>query len=418
MGASEAFRPLWPRRLGLRRSLMHDFPLKAAAVVIALLFWLGNAQNAAPRELVVSFDGRVPVERPQVPSGFVLRGALGDVGVTLRGPEGVVDRMGLADLSATLDISGIDASTEPREAKVVVTPANDAVKVVDVTPATIFVRLERLTSRTLAVQTRLANEPPRGTTAGQTSVSPKEVRVVGPESAVAQIAAVFATVRFGDVPTDLIQSTPAIPVDAAGQPIDGLEMEPGVVVVSVPLLPVATTRTVPILWTLRGAVGSGYWISRVTTDPVVVTVKGDQQILRDLERVETAPIDVSGLTATRTFRVNLVLPEGASLLEDTQASVIVTVVQLAGTRPFYVAIGVANLGSGLTAEVSPGSATVVVAGPAPALVSLPTDQVVATVDASGLGPGTHSVVVAVRVPSGTSVESVQPARVTLTIRST
>lgn len=417
MSASGVFRPLWPRRLSLRRSLMHDFPLKAAAVLIALLFWLGNAQNAAPRELVVTFDGRIPVERPQVPSGFALRGALGDVVVTLRGPEGVVDRMGLADLSATLDISGFDASTEPREAKVVVTPASDAVKVVDVTPATVFVRLERITSRTVAVQTRLANEPPRGMTAGQTSVSPKEVRVVGPESSVAQIAAVFATVRFGDLATDITQSAPAIPVDAAGQPVDGLEVEPGVVVVSVPLLPVATTRTVPVLWTLRGAVASGYWISRVTTDPVVVTVKGDQQILSALERVETAPIDVTGLTATRTFRVGLTLPDGTSLLQETQANVTVTVVPLSGTRPFYVAIAVANLGSGLSAEVSPGSATVVVAGPAPALASLPTDQVVATVDASGHGPGTYSMVVAVRVPSGMSVESVQPVRVTLTIRS-
>ncbi|MEK7861879.1 MAG: CdaR family protein, partial [Chloroflexota bacterium] len=261
MSASEVFRPLWPRRLSLRRSLMHDFPLKSAALVIALLFWVGNAQNTTPREIVVPFDGRIAIEQPPVPSGFVLRGTLGDVGVTLRGPEGVVDQMGLADLSATLDISGFDASQlEPREAKVVVTVANDAVKVVDVTPATVFVRLERITSRTVAVQTRLANEPPRGPIAGQTSVSPKEVRVVGPESSVAQIAAVFATVRFGDLVTDITQSAPAVPVDAAGRPIDGLQVEPGVVVVSVSLLPVATTRTVPVLWALRGSVASGYWI--------------------------------------------------------------------------------------------------------------------------------------------------------------
>ncbi len=65
----------------------------------------------------------------------------------------------------------------------------------------------------------------------------------------------------------------------------------------------------------------------------------------------------------------------------------------------------------------PGSVTVTVAGPVPALSGLPADQVIATVDASGKGPGTYTVDVIVRVPSGLTAQSVQPVRVTLTIRA-
>ena len=418
MRASNALRPAWPRRPDLRRIVTHDFPLKAAAVLIAIVFAVANAQNAAPREIVVAFDGRVPIERPEVPVGFVLRGQLGDVGVTLRGPEGTVDRMALADLHATLDLTGMDAGRpEPHDAKVVVTVSNDAVKVVDMTPATVAVRLERITSRTLAVQTKFANDPPAGSQAALTSVSPKEVRVVGPESAVAQIAAVFATVRFGDVTTDLTQSAPAIPVDANGLAIDGLQVEPGVVVVSVPLLPTATTRTVPVLWSIHGTVASGYWVSQITTAPVVVTLSGDQAVLTKIDRVDTAPIDVTGLNGAKTFNVPLVLPDGAKLLRQTDVSVAVTVVPLAGTRPFLEAVQIQNLASGLVAEVDPGSVTVTVAGPAPALAAMTVDLLTASVDASLLGPGVYSVPVSVRLPSGATVQSVQPARVTLTIRS-
>lgn len=418
MRAGSASRPLWSRRIDPRRIVMHDLPLKIAAILIAVLFWAANAQTAAPREIVVAFDGRVPVERPEVPSGFVLRGQLGDVGVTLRGPEGVVDHLGLSDLHATLDITGVDASSrEPHDAKVVVTTSNESVKVVDVTPATLAVRLERITSRTLTVQTRFANDPPKGSQAGQTSASPSEVRAVGPESAIAQIAAVFATVRFGDVTTDLTQSVPAIPVDANGLPIDGLQVEPGVVVVTVPLLPTATTRTVPVLWSLRGTVASGYWVSRVTTDPVAVTVSGDQATLGSLERVETAAVDVTGLTGSRTFRAPLTLPDGVSLLDPTDATVVVTVVPLAGTRPFYTAVQIQNLAANVTAETDPGSVTITVSGPLPTLTNLTADQVTATVDAGGKGPGTYTVDVSVHVPSGVTAQSVQPARVTLTIRA-
>jgi YbbR domain-containing protein len=413
-----AARAVWPRRIDLRHIVTHDFPLKAVAVVIAVLFWVGYEQSAAPREITVTFDGRVPIERPDVPAGFVLRGQLGDVAVKLSGPDGVVNRVALADLRATIDLAGIEASRpEPHDAKVVVTVLTDGVHVIDIAPATIAVRLERITSRTVVVQTKLANEPPKGSQAGLTSVSPKEVRVIGPESAVAQIAAVFATVRFGDVATDISDTAPAIPVDANGLPIDGLQVEPGVVVVNVPLLPTATTKTVPILWTLKGTVASGYWISNVTTDPVAVTVSGDQSAIAQLARIETAAVDVTGLTASRTIRAVFVLPDGVNLMQVTDASVAVTVVPLAGTRPFLIAVQIQNLGAGMDATTDPGSGTVTVAGPAPGLSTLTPDQVIASVDATGRGPGTYTLDVAVRLPSGFTLQTVQPLRVTVTIKA-
>ncbi|HEY6958090.1 MAG TPA: CdaR family protein [Candidatus Limnocylindria bacterium] len=419
MRANDLARPLWSRRLDPRRIFTQDVPLKVAAIFIAVLFWVANVWTAAPPEITVTFDGRVPVELPEVPSGFVLRGQLGDVTVKLAGPQGVVDRLGISDLHATLDISGIDASSrEPRDAKVVVTTSNDSVKVVDVTPPTVSVRLERITSRTLTVQTRFANDPPAGSQPGQTSVSPTDVRVIGPESAIAQIAGVFATVRFGNVTTDLTQSVPAVPVDANGARIDGLQVEPGVVVVTVPLLPTATTRTVPVLWTLKGAVAPGFWISQITTDPVTVTVSGDQAKLATLDRIETQAVDVTGLAASKTLATALVLPDGVSFLKgDASAAVSVTVVPLAGTRPFYLGVQIQNLGSGLVADTDPGVITVVVSGPVPTLEGLSSDQVSALVDAAGKGPGTYTVDVSVRVPNGTTAQSVQPTRVTLTIRS-
>ena len=410
-------RPTWRRRLALRRMVTHDLPMKIAAVVIALLFWVGYTQNAIPRDVTITFAGRVPVERPTVPSGFVLRGQLGDVAIKLSGPEDAVSRIGLSDLHATVDLAGIDAGRpEPYDAKVDVTVSNDSVKVVDKSPATIAVRLERITSRTLSVQPKFANDPPKGTQAGLASVSPKEVNVVGPESSVAQVAAVFATVRFGDVGVDLSDSAPAIPVDANGLAVDGLQVEPGTVRVNVPLLPTATTKTVPVLWTLRGAVAPGYWISRVTTDPLTVTVSGEQSAIATVERIETAAIDVTGLTASRTAPAALLVPEGITVMQPAAASITVTVVPLAGTRPFYTAVQIQNVGANLDASLDIGSVTVTLAGPAPTLAGLNPDQVIASVDASGKVAGQYTLDVAVKLPSGVTLQSVQPTRVTLTIK--
>jgi len=169
--AVQGLSPAWlRRRVDVRRIVTHDFPLKAVAVVIAVVFWIAITQNATPQPVTVQFDGRIPVERPENPSGYVLRGTLGDVGVTLRGAPGVADRVALSELRATFDVKSLSlGQTDPQDARVTVTVAKDGVEVVDVTPATVSVRVERLISRVLLVQPRFANEPPAGARAGHGS---------------------------------------------------------------------------------------------------------------------------------------------------------------------------------------------------------------------------------------------------------
>ena len=409
--------PFLGRRFDLRRAVTNDFPLKAAAVIVALLFWVVAGQSAQPREVTSPFAGRVPVERPEVPVGYVLRGSLGDVGVTLRGPEGAVAGVALTDLRAMLDISAADLKhLDTQDLPVRVTIASDQVKVIDVSPATVPVRIEPITARTLAVQARFANDPPAGTQPGDPAIAPAEVRVSGPDSVVAQVAAVYATVRFGDAGLDLALNAQPVPVDAAGHVLDGLSVEPAVVQVAVPVLPLATTRTVPILWSIRGAVANGFWISRVTVDPPAVTVRGATNALGRLDHLETAAIDVTGLSANRTTRVALLLPEGITLLRPIDATVAVTVNALTGTRSFpAVAIVVANLGQGLAADLDVPTAAAVLAGPLPVLATV--EPFTALVEAAGKGPGIYQVDVVVRAPAGATVQTVQPTRVTLTIRT-
>src|SRR5262249_30925625 len=159
--------------------------------------------------------------------------------------------------------------------------------------------------------------------------------------------------------TDLAQSAPAVAVDASGNAIDGLQVDPSVVVVSVPLLPTATTKTVPVLWSLKGTVATGYWVSQVATDPVAVTIRGEQGAIAKIPRTDTAGVDVTGLSATKVIRVPLALPDGIALVQPADASVTVTVVPLAATRPFNLAVNVINVGANVTAEADPTTVTLV-----------------------------------------------------------
>ena len=415
-------RPMLPRRrLDLRRVAIADLPLKLTAVLIAMIFWAVSALSAPPTEVVRDYGGRVAVERPaDFPAGYVLQGQLGDVSVRLRGTEAALANVVASDLHATLDLPAADVHrADPQDVPVHVEVATVGVKVDSKSPAAVTVRIEPITSRDVAVQARFANDPPKSTVAGDPAITPAQVRVSGAASQVARIAALYATVRFGDAVTDLVSSVQPTAVDASGATIDGLTVEPAIVQLTVPVLPTATTRTVPVVPALRGSVAAGYWITRVTTDPSVVTVRGEAPALTGIDQVATAPIDVTGLGADKTFQVELQLPaEGTSLIKAAQATVTVSVAPLTGSRAFpLVAVQATGLGSGFVAEFDPPAIGLVVAGPLPALSGITAGQVVATVDATGKGPGNYPVDVVVRTPAGTTAQSVQPTRVTLTIRA-
>jgi YbbR domain-containing protein len=407
------------RRIDLRRLVTGDLPLKSAAIVVAMLLWVSAMRSLPPPEVTAPFDGRVAVERPDVPAGYTLRGQLGEVAVTLRGPEVAVGAIAVQHLRATIDLSGILPGPEEQAAPVVVTAADERVAVVGIEPPSVPIRLERRVARLLPVQARFANEPPTGFQAGTLTFRPQEVEIAGPETLVASVTAVFAAVRFGDAPVDLAQDVRPVPVDASGQPVEGLEIDPAGVQISVPLLSTATTRTVPVAARLRGDVATGYWISQFATEPIAVTVSGERSAIEALDRIETAFVDVSGISSSRGFTVPLVLPEGITTLGPAEASVRVTIVTLVGTRPFpLVAVRTTGVGQGLSATVSPETITVILSGSVPTLAGLSGGSVIAAVDVTGRGPGTYTLPVGVTAPGGTTLESVQPQQVTVTIRST
>ncbi len=373
------------RRLDPRGLVTRDFPLKAAALAISVLAFVVVAEST-PDEATQTY--KVAVERPEVPAGYVLRGTLGEVAVKLRGPAPGVAKLGPADLHPTLDLSAADFTRSDAQDVPVRVPLNDQAIVAQTDPVAVSVRIEKVVSRSLTVQVRFANDPPKGFMPGTPTFSTSEVRLTGAQSLVANVAAAFATIRFGDTPIDISTSAAVVPVDAAGSAVEGVQADPPSVQVGVAVLSTSSTRTVPVLWSLRGSVAPGFWISRVTTDPVALPVQGAPAALAALERLDTAPIDVSGLNANRSFRVPLILPAGA--------------------------VTVTGVGAGLAADTDPRTIDVVVAGPLATLAAL--DALTATVDASGKTAGIGPADVVLRLPAGVTAISLQPARVTLTIK--
>jgi len=129
--------------------------------------------------------------------------------------------------------------------------------------------------------------------------------------------------------------------------------------------------------------------------------------------MQTMPA-VPGVASGRILSAGVILAGAAGLALYQLTSLVLGPVS---TRQLDLSLTIPAVEVQDLSEPMAPTISVVVAGPVPALSGITAGQVVATVDAAGKGPGNYPVDVVVRTPPGTTAQSVQPTRVTLTIRT-
>jgi YbbR domain-containing protein len=165
----------------------------------------------------------------------------------------------------------------------------------------------------------------------------------------------------------------------------------------------------------------GYIFESYVADPETVGVTGDGRAISELGGVaRTMAIDLSDKTETFTVQVPLDLPDGVSVVPDSQMiSVTVTISAVRSSRQFQeVPVEITGLDpTQFRATVLPNAVTVLVAGPEARLPDR--GELRVTVDLSGLSPGNHQVAPSAEIIDGSSTAemsvTVRPEQLTVTI---
>lgn len=407
-------------RLDLRGLLTRNVILKLAAFAVAVLVWLALSQAQAPEEQTAPFGGDIPVQRLNMPSGYVLRGTLGNVNVSVHGPVNDVRGLAVSSFRAEVDLAQYDLArvgdVEDLPVRVSVVP--DSLRIVEIRPTVVAAKLVPVEAKQMTIQVRYDNQPPVGYQAAEPTISPGTVEVRGPADALREAVSVVVQVRFTDAPNDLRLTPRAVPVDAAGREVPDVEVQPRNVSVAVAVEQATPTRTVGVIPVIVGQPASGFWVAEATSTPAVIAVRGDPATLEAVDHIATAAIEIGGATSDRLVRVPLVLPSGTSLAQgDGIVQVAISVRPLSGTRLFSTAVQVQGLGSGLAAELDPKAVDVLVSGALATVQGTRPEQVVATVDVTGRSPGTYLLDASLRGPSGVTVAAASTARITVVVRS-
>ena len=390
--------------------IVHNWPLKLAAVVLATLLYAG---------FVASQDSNtysIPIEITPVnqPADTVVINQLPDIESVQYLAASDVPVPGPGDFLATVDLSDVQPDGNAVTVRVDITPRDPRISVVGWRPQSVSVTLDRKITKTVQVVAELS-EPPPNLQLGDVTITPPEVTITGPSSLVDEVvvARVTATIDASEIDVDRDVQPDA--VDADGEIVNGVDIEPALVHLEVPVFENLSSRTVPVNPVVTGTPAAGFRISAVEVEPQTVTVEGDLDEIAELVSADTAPVVVSGATRNVTAEVPFTLPTGVSAVGIQVARVVVRIEPVTETRTFTAGIRLDDRDPAFDYVAADTQVLLTVFGSTADLDRLGASPIVISVDVGGLEPGTHEVPVVPTLDSVFTVAAVSPETITVTV---
>lgn len=389
------------------------------ALVLAIAVWIVAVINEDPTE--VRELNSISIEYSGLRQGLLIVGAEppSSGSVSVRAPLSVWELIEPDSVSLQVDLSGLTEGVHTLEVEPLlsVRPA----RVANYEPSQVQLTVERASTSGFDIEVVTVGEPQLGYRVSSSSASPERTVVYGPVSLVDQVAAVRAEVNVADRREDQQLEVELVPVDAEGNRVQGLELDPEAVQVSATIEPRERFRLVSVVPDLEGEealADAGYRLTDVSVTPEVVTVfSSDPEALETLPGfVLTLPLDLTGATGNLERRLSLDLPPEISPVEDQGVLVQVSISPVEGTITITRRVEMRGLAEGLFAQVSPATVEIILTGPLPTLNSLQNEDVRLIVDLLDLEPGTHQVQPLVIIaPTDVEHEPVFPATIEVTI---
>jgi YbbR domain-containing protein len=396
--------------------LLRNWTLKIGALGLAMVLYTGLVYSGSFAEDTMR---GIPVRGVDQPNTYV------NIGPPFRTVD-VRYRVGrdqarptVDSFSAAVDLSKYDTQRagEPQLLPITVSALGQGVTVLSYTPTQLSVTLDTLDTKTVPVAVDRGTVPD-GRELGPPHDAPEEVRGKVASTRFCQVTRAMAHVSIDASGISVDREFDLVPVDVDGQRVEGVELSPNSVHISIGVNAVQTNKTVPVRPKLDGTPAAGSEIDEIVVDPVTVTLEGAPDVLGAITEIATEGIDIGGATKSAKYTAALVVPDGAALVDGSpeQATVTVGVRAANGSRTFVT--GVVCRGAGGNACLpSLEQVAVTLSGPIPTLDAVDGGSLTAFVDVSGLGAGSHDVQVTVSVPDGLKLVGVSPATVRVEIRA-
>ena len=264
--------------------IVHNWPLKLAAVALATLLYAGFVASQDSNTYV----GPIEITAENQPPDTVVTNQLRDVEEIRYLAADDVPIPGPDDFVATVDLADVEPDGNAVTVPVEVTPVDPRISIIGIRPATVSVTLDTKITKPVQVMVDVS-EPPDGLQLGDDH---GHARDGGRDGAVGPRRRRGDRAGHGDGrrqrPSTSTETSSPMPSTPTGRSSPAWTSSPRLVHLEIPVFENLENRTVPVNPVVTGTPGAGFRISSVSVDPQVVTVEGDLDELAELVSADTA----------------------------------------------------------------------------------------------------------------------------------
>jgi YbbR domain-containing protein len=385
------------------------------SILLGVIVWVIaiNQENPIVQQ---TYAERLPVTVRGLPGNLLPIQDLSreTVQVVLQAPRESWDNLEPSDFTAYIDLSGLGSGVHDVEVDVDV--VDPRVRVVSIQRPALRVQLDQVITKQVPVRVDIVDTTAFGYEWQPPVVDPMTVTITGPETQVAQVTTMRAEISLSNAKSQVERNQTVSAVNAEGQVVPRVTASPEIVHVVVPVEQWPGRKEVAVRVNLTGQPAAGYRLSSVRVNPSTVVLLGNADVLAQVPGfVSTEPVSLTNATSEIQQRVQVIIPQGATVLEGTAVDVTASITPIEGGTTVVQQPVIQGLGPGLKATVALETVDVILSGPLPFLEALGPDDVFVMLDLTGLLAGNHVVTPRVVVPTGIRAEGVLPETVEVII---
>ena len=387
------------------KTLVNNLGFKILAVILAFILWLVVYNIDDPKK-TKTFTTNVTVENASAVTDMnkcyeVLDGT-NTVTFSVTGKRSELDKLDDTDFSAVADMNRLIVDSEGKKASVPIeisTKRTYSSLSINNKNKYMELSLEDLMSRRFMIAADTSGKVASGYALGEVSVTnPNVLNVSGPASIVKKVDKVVATIDVDGMSSNLTDNVIPVLYDADGSEVDTtrLTLSNTTVTISAKIL---SMKEVPLVFSTTGTPYGEYKVVEISSSPDTVKLKGASTVLNPLVSLEIpgSVINVSGARSDvkTTIDITEYLPDGVELVDASNATITVTVrIEAYASKTYQLPsdqIKINGLSDGLLLEFDDNKIPVEISGLKDDLESLSVDDLIASIDVSGLTAGEHQV---------------------------
>lgn len=339
-------------------------------------------------------------------------------GLTIKGIANYVYSAKNSDISLSVDLSTYTLKEGENRIPVSIERLPSNTSLVG-NPPEVVINVDKLANKSVEIKRdRIKYTAKKGYYIPEPTLKPSIALIKGPEDDVNKVVALMVDVEKNEISTNVEEFKLAYPVDEFGNKVPNIQFNTteNIAVSFAPM----NIKEVPVSVTTKNSVDQSIKLEGYTPNPSTIKVAARDTILKNLEGIETEPLDLAQINLqTKEYPLKLKIPYDVVILDNEEKRIspdIMVTVNMDSYATKEIEKTITTVGTPLSpVTLNTNTVKILVSGTNDKINEINLNDFIASVDVEGLKPGNYDLEVKIKAPVDYLVKLIKPNKINVKV---